>query len=545
MKKTWIRLLAIVTGVVCTLTAFGGCNKKGQVDDSDKTLEVYFYNAGYGKKWFDEMETIFEERTDYEIEVKETTAGAEIESMIKAGGDNTTADLFIVGEPWSRYVALGAKAVSGYDVCLEPIDDVYKSELEGEGLTIEEKILDVHKKYNSYEVLENGEYVEHYYSMPWATGYNGLFYNKTIFERAGLTHAPRTTDELIANCETLQNEIDDKDFYPIMQSAMDEYIEYTVYVWWSQYSTLKGWENFYSAKVNDTAIPDPVSSMGIYDDKGMYASLKVMEELYAPANGYVDKLSESYDYTTAQAKFLKGLGAIMPNGCWLENEMKTASSSADFTGIVPMKTPIVSAISDKLSYWGESDSYYKANLNSTKRAEYDAKLMALVDYVDGVTTTLPSGTTQADADIVAAARKVANVMQTLTMAIPAYATAKDAAKEFMKFFATNEAIEIYVENTNASASPFKFDYESWDGYANASEFAKVRFELLNNSTAFTHAHKFPAAYAGGLPSKVKKYSLAFGSQDASTRLTADEWVQQLKNIAEPKMESILTLAGLN
>ncbi|PWM73349.1 MAG: hypothetical protein DBX59_05135 [Bacillota bacterium] len=540
MRKLWKQVLALTMCAACAIPAVG-CKPK--VDNSSETVEVFAYNAGYGLDWLYAAEKIFEERTNYKMEIKEQGSDA-LEPKIKAG-PKTTTDLFIVGEFWERYINLGSKAVAGYDYCLEPLDDVYNTTLEGEEQTIGEKMWETVNQSYEMEVYENGEYVNHHYAMPWAAGIAGIFYNKDIYAAAELTHEPRTTDELMRYCETLKN----KSVTPFIYSAGDDYFSYTFNIWWAQYETIKGVENFFNGKVSDIAIPDPTTSLGVFDQEGIRETLKVFEEMLHKSKGYVDPLSESYEYTTAQAKFLNGNAAMLPTGDWLENEMKKSSSSLKIGNIVPMKTPIISALSDKLSYWAESGNFTEASktMSEAKRKEYDDKLCAVVDYVDGVTTEKPSFANDKDVEIVRTARKVnTNVAQSHTMVIPVYSTAKEGAKEFLKFMASDEGIALFLNKTSGSALPYDFDLAEYDGYDSLSPFAKQKWEILTTSDFVPPYQVFPTHYLGSFSPRYGSglLGVTFGSQDDAVLKTADQIVQSGKDAFRNRMDVLLKNAGL-
>ena len=533
-------LLGLAFLLALTLTACK--NKNNIIDNSKDTIEIFAYDAGYGLEWLYEMAKKFESKTNYAVVIKTQGTSDVIESMISAGPSNTTTDLFIVGEVWNRYIDKGGKVVSGYDYCLEPLDSVYNTVLSEEGITIKDKMFKTSSNFYKMEVEENGEYVEHYYAMPWASGFSTLMYNKSLFTNSGLLEEPRTTDELMEYCDILKSH----NYTPFIYSAVDDYNEYLAYIWWAQYSTLKGIDNFFNGKVNDLSIPNPTESMKIFDDMGLYNMLRVFEKLINPATNNVDELVESYKYTTAQAKFFSGMGAMMPCGDWLENEMKKSSAALSSENISPMMLPIISALSDKLSYWEETGSYSEVEntISDQKKKEYDEKLRALVDYIDKKTTTLPSGTTNEDVEIVRSARNVRYSIGNLhSMVIPAYATAKQAAKEFLIFMASNEGLEIYLNNTNGCALPYNYDFNSWSGYETSSNFSKKRFELMKNAEYLPFFGRYKTVYLGGLGIKMKNFSLAFGSQDAGTRVTAKQYVDLIKE-DNKNMEYILKTSGL-
>lgn len=564
MKNKKFRIVSLLLACL-SVTSFAACGGgnitgEGQYDqqggegsNKDTAIDIMVYNAGYGIGWLDEMITAFNNTTGskYTIGYNILSSSDNIESILRAGS-LSTYDLYIVGEVWDRYIRLGAKAVAGYDYCLEPLDDVYNSTIEGEGKTVLQKMWPSFSDYYKMEVEENGEYVDHYYAMPWAAGWCGLFYNKNILTAAGLSKEPRTTDELMEYCDTLKaSNADDPNFAPVLYSSAENYIEYMSYVWWGQYSTVKGIDNWRNGKVSDDMIPNAVDSRAIFDDEGLYEMLCVMEEFLTPDNGYVYEYAESLNYTQAQARFFKGQAAFMPNGDWLENEMDMAAESSgtsfDVGQITPMKSPIISALSDKMSYWTETSNYTKAKetMSNAKKAEYDAKLRELVDYVDGLTTK-PAWATNSDIAIMKEARNTHyTIGSTHSMAIPVYSPAKEAAKEFIKFMATNQALEIYMSNTNGCVLPYEYEYSQWSGYETASPFARKRYEIFSNDglkfVPFGGKYSLAVGHARNLV-----YTVDFGSQDAKSRITPAKHIENLKSYYTiAKMGELLEQANLN
>lgn len=543
-KKILCILLAVCTAF--TFAFFAGCKRK--VDNSEKTVEIFAYKAGYGLKWLEEMEKVFESRTDYEIEIREQNSSDVLESMVKTS--KTTVDLFIVGEVWDRYIALGSKAVKGYEYCLEPLDEVYEYTPAGESRPIGEKMWDDYNSFYKMEVVENGVKTEHHYAMPWASGLTAMMYNTALFEIAGLQSEPRTTDELLEYCAALKA----KGILPFMYSAQAGYWEYMFFQWWAQFQTIKGYDNFYNAKVSDNAIPDPTSSMGIFEQDGIYLSMQVIESLIDPAKGYTYSLAEDTAYGDAQALFLRGNkedGAMMPAADWIENEMLSMTGGGIEIGdVMPMNTPVVSALSEKLSYWKESGTYKETQLSEQKRKEYDANLRALVDYVDGKAELPTYGTEEevkADAEIVKAARSVRySIGMTHSCAIPVYATAKVGAKEFLKFMASDEGLKIYLENTNGANLPYDFDVEAWSGYGTLSDFAKKKYDMYENAEWLLMPAKYPSAYLGGLEPvyKTTTFEVALGSRDPQMRKNASRLVDETIAHYKPIMKNVLSFAGL-
>ena len=557
-------LLVFVLSAVCILSGTA-CAPKGTdlsgldpdiaigaetVDNSPNTIEISIYNAGYGVEWLNRCAKEFMKlNSNYKIKAR-VLGNNSVTNQLKAGASNNSVDLFIIGGNLNSLISQGSKVVAGYDVALASLDDVYSSTVAGESVTVESKMYDSVCQTLKCEV-EIGENVEeHYYSMPWGTGYSGIMYNKALFEDAGLYTEPRTTDELIEYCEVLK----DDGTVPFICSAADDYFEYVSMVWWAQYEGQKGIDNFYAGKIHDTADPDANTSIEIFKQEGLREMFKVYEDLLHPDKGYLFEFSETYNYTRAQKFFLTGqkaYGAMIPNGTWLENEMANTTTTATIDNIRPMRTPIMSALSDKMSYWGEEKNFTEMTKDasfSTKRAEYDAKLRALVDYVDGVAAK-PAWATDNDVKIMTEARAYMAGGAGATMSIPVYATATTAAKEFLKFMATDTAIEIYLEATRGSILPFDYDVTGWSKYDTLSEFAKQKFAIMDKSVSVKGEDSYPMYYISALRYdrglKDYNFTITFGSiENRSSIKTADQCIEDAYNAYKNIMGKMLQDSGL-
>lgn len=531
MKKMRISLLAVALAVV-TAFSFTGC-AVGKVDDSDKTVEVLIYNAGYGIDWFNKIADDFKAVTDYNVVTKEVASNDNFESILRAGGSNTTTDLFIVCDAFGRYIDFGSKMVSGYEYCLEPLDDVYNHTPEGESKTIGEKMWKDYRDSYLFDVEIGGKQEQHYYVAPWASGFSGLMYNKKVYADAGLSGTPRTTAELLEYADKVK----ESGKYAFYHSSESGYWEYLFNTWWGQYETLKGVSNFYNAKISDSAIPDAVSSMGIFDQKGILKSLEAVAACLDPSKGYAESTVEALDYATVQARFLNGNGAMMPCGDWLENEMKKISK-VDTSNIMPMRTPVISAIADKLSFAADSETVRETNLR------------ALVDYADGGAkpTYAEESTVDADAAIVSAARKVTYTIGNSHQAvIPVYATAKEGAKEFLKFMYSDKNLAEYMKRTSGSMLPFNIDYKNVDGYSEFSDFAKEKLDIMNSSDWMLFAPGvYPTSYTGNLNPvhRSSPYEICLGSRDANSRTTPASLVAGTKTYYSSRLGKLLQDSGL-
>ena len=187
MKKTVVFMLAAV--LCCSFT---GCTKK--VDNSENTLEIAYYDAGYGYEFIERWGEKFEASHPGVSVVLSKSSDVDPKDLLSAGPGGNSVDLFIHGTVFNSYAYMGEKMLKGYDCVLEPIDDVLESKIDGE--TVYDRFMD------GYEPKKvNG----HYYSFSWATGMTGLVYNATKFDRAGY-EVPNTTDALLKLCGEIKGD---------------------------------------------------------------------------------------------------------------------------------------------------------------------------------------------------------------------------------------------------------------------------------------------------------------------------------------------------
>ena len=133
-------------------------------------------------------------------------------------------------------------------------------------------------------------------------------------------------------------------------------------------------------------------------------------------------------------------------------------------------------------------------------------------------------------------------------AIPAYASAKEGAKEFLKFMATDEGIEIYLNNSLNSTLPFDYDITQWDGYEEMSAIGKRKFEIFEQAIFVPFAHQYKTAYAGGLGAyRITNISFeaAFAAPNKNDRQTADEIINDnIEYWNDTRWNNMLKQAGL-
>ena len=297
MKKTVVFMLAAV--LCCSFT---GCTKK--VDNSENTLEIAYYDAGYGYEFIERWGEKFEASHPGVSVVLSKSSDVDPKDLLSAGPGGNSVDLFIHGTVFNSYAYMGEKMLKGYDCVLEPIDDVLESKIDGE--TVYDRFMD------GYEPKKvNG----HYYSFSWATGMTGLVYNATKFDRAGY-EVPNTTDELLKLCGEIKGDGE----IPFVFSSATGYWTYLRNVWYMQYQGVDGMIDFFNG------IDDGSYSRDIFLQQGRLVSLETLDSLINAEKKYNHGSVNTLTFTQAQAQLILGNGLMMVNGDWLENEMKSVTN---------------------------------------------------------------------------------------------------------------------------------------------------------------------------------------------------------------------------
>lgn len=141
--------------------------------------------------------------------------------------------------------------------------------------------------------------------------YNGMFYNKTIFEENGLK-VPETWDELVALCETLQS----KGIAPITSGGKD--------VW--PINML--WNGFINANEADTT----AFEKGLWTGERKYndpQTLKIFDKMAKYATFY-EKGVNSVDYASVIGRFVAGKAAMLQDGTWQAAQITAADPDFKF-----------------------------------------------------------------------------------------------------------------------------------------------------------------------------------------------------------------------
>ncbi|MBU3158451.1 extracellular solute-binding protein [Clostridium frigoris] len=221
------------------------------------------------------------------------------------------------------------------------------------------------KNYDQNAIKDSSSFNGKVYAIPVSkVSYNGVFYNKTIFEQNKLK-VPQTWDEFMSICKTLQ----DKGIAPLTAGGKD------------------GWPigAIAANAVVSTAISDPTSYM-----KGLWAGNKklndaeslVIFDRLAQLSSYYEKGVMGVDYASVPGRFAAGKAAMLTDGAWQAPQIAKADPNLKF-GYFPM--PSTSKGSDVAQLKGKYDTLFAAS-GKSKNKDAELKWLAFMSEKENYTT---------------------------------------------------------------------------------------------------------------------------------------------------------------
>ena len=493
MKK----LVAILLSITVCLTAFVGC-KGGQnqnkdafgntVTDQSKILDISIWNSGYGVKWINALANQYkQDHPGVAININEKFDQNDFNNSIQASNTNKT-DIYFNYAP--NY--LDKKEF------IEPLDDLLAQTVEGESLTIGQKFGE--KTLSALSIKENGQTKT--YALTYGSGVTGIVYNAVKFEEYGLT-VPKTSNQLMRLLLQIQEETPykgvDENNLPITYAPMCHVSGYSSYLatnWWLQYDGAEEFNKFFtfeSISENETfkASSDKKDISYLKNEvmsEGMQIGLQTLYDTISPQGVTASWSGDAY--STIQYNFIKNDHALLyVCGGWLETELEKTDGfdMSAFNKFKMMPIPVLSDIAYKLSLGDEAT---------------ESDLVALIDYVDGVTTEKPSWATDADVKLVSDAR-FASTGQTssATVVVPKYSKAIELAKDFLKYMYSDAGLKLFAETqrtclnvTPSDANLYaNIDKSTW------STFSKSMYDLSSKraSTGTPQNLNHPIWYNAG------------------------------------------------
>ena len=537
-------------GLLLSVASLSGCGR--DVPDTVETLEVYCVDAGYGSEWcqvlldlFGEQEWVQEKYPNLQIlPLRHNDVATYAANRIDSGANSNTIDLFF-GTFLHSYAGT---RTDGGELIVDLTDSVYNAQVPGEDILYKDKMLDSYYESNRYVDPLNPSAEDKFYYTSWAGGMNGIIYNEEILEQFGCD-VPNTTDELLEICAlVMANEGLDNGRYnggfSFMYSAKDtDYIsDYLLPVWWAQYEGADGYRNFWNG------LSENRCSVNIFRQMGRLYSLEAFADLVNYDTGYVTRSAATYGYMESQTLMLRGNGVFHVNGDWFDIEMQSIREQIEAEGgdqytLKMMRTPVISAIVEKTPSITEAAE--------TAGITADEMLSNVIDAVDAG----EDGYTGIDPDDYQTIRKARSIIHTAgpnhTAVIPSYAAGKDVAVDFLRFMATDIALEAYMRTTLGAGLPFEYDVKTKNPelYASFSAIEQSRVDYFSDPnleiTILPSENAFPLARYGGVDMFINdRYFSTFGVS-GNTVTPQDFYDQTWESWNEPgRWENACSQAGL-
>ncbi len=559
-KRMFTTVMALAMGISACLGATA-CSTGGAGGSDDKqTLQIYIGNYGYGYEWLERCAEAFPKldwvKEKYgEVEVPAPTYNTIKEyaqTMILSGGTANEYDLLFSTASANASVFDTDGSGNPY---YEDLTSLLDEEVPGEKVTLKQKmksdILESEYVVNKMEV-GNANASKHLYGMPWVDGLMGLLYNETAIQEAlGSDVAlPNTTMELVDFSSKLKDSQSskpkDQQIPVYIFSAPEGYWNDVVFVWWAQYEGIEGYHNYFKG----LEAPGTMGQ-GIFAQKGRLYSLQALESIVHVDKGYTHENVNTLDFKTSQSRFMRRGGFMSPNGDWVENEMRLLAGNSQYKDdkIKYMRVPVVSQIVEKLDLYTESVAFN--DLNAEKKEAYDDQLSAIVSAIDANKTyaqakeTIPT-LTEKDYNKVYEARYTTSRIGGHNAYIPAYAQAKDLAKDFLRYLATDEAIKTFMTATNGCTTAYEYDTSKL-GFA-LPAMHESKLAMTKTGYRLSPASSFPLQYYGGLRVYTRLQLVieqAFTSKNPADRWSPDKiWQSDIDYFEDStNWTSLLTKAG--
>lgn len=519
--KFWKRAAVFTIGAAILAGSLTGC---GRTPDSETDLQIHYWRSGYGEAYLNAIIKEFEEEyPQYNVILDVTADNSQLASTIKLGGNFNPVDLYMSVTP-------SAKIRREY---AEPLDDILEFTNPGENKTIGEKY---DQEFLKYMQTEGSDGEKHYYALSYAGGWAGIVYNADVIDGQKF-EVPLTTDEL----EILAIDLDAEGYTPFIHynSTFGGYWEYAFKVWQAQYRGLDFYLNtFYGLKDEEGNSPsynrliDDMDGDGNEDKSdGRWQVLEFMEKIITPT--YVKAGSNSSKFDEAQLEFFNDAAVMMVNGSWLQNEMGNRNKNLKL-----MKMPVLSAIIDRCPSIAD-DTELAAVIRAVDAAGADVNSVPL----EGTGYAI----SEADRAAVYEARNLlSGNFDQHGFIIPNYATAKQAAKDFIKFFYRDSSLVTFI-NTLHILPVIGLDDESLMPDTTAwTQWEKEQTKFFESSIPLMEASGNPSVIfteGGADPFALINFVARFCSR-GTDHMSAQQIWDQMETTFKENWNNYLTNAGL-
>ena len=550
MKKKILKVCAVSMAAL-SITPMVACGGGGMLGGAD-TLQMLVSDFGYGVEWAYDLIDAFKAEEwvqakyprlalpEPTITTVRTQAVSDIESTYAAH------DLYFSCDYASNPMG-ESDGVRYY----ADLTEMYNTTIPGESVTVKDKM------YAQFVEEADRDLGEPFNAMdfPWVNGSYGLLYNKYVVDTyLGASYPmPLTTYDLVKMGKELKKNKNNPELIMIAKKQTG-WTEGAFRIFWGQYSGEQGFRNFMSGKV------DGEYSVEVFKDTGRLRSMEAIEELLWYTNGYVNTDYADKDYGITQAHYLNAEACFMFMGDWFELEMNEFMNDPENAPFINegndfyfLKTPVISSIVEKLDLYTHGTQEY-STLSDTEKGVYNTKLQELVKAVDEGKDKL-EGYSDNDFAIVKEARTCKSTLGGHVAFVPENSDAKDLAKDFLIFMASDKGIETFMKSTKGVSTAFKYqmDYSS-DLFNGFSALQKQR--IKDTSVEDWHVgkgYRTPLTRSGALSdvcteSGQKQLEIEFCSQSSDDRRTAKQIAEAIYNRCAANdcavWKSMLSFAGI-
>lgn len=265
-------------------------------------LEIQYFVGGYGDGWWKEVIGEFKKKYP-DVNIKES-AGSQINEQMKPR--------WIQGNPPDVVYIDGAGSNETQMVLDDQLMDITDwvkdaKNVDGEPLT-------------SNLIAPPQDYSGKNYTIPLVFGSWGTFYDETLFTEKGW-EVPKDWDSFLATSEKIKAD----GVYPYIHTG-----KYPYYVVGGLLNT-----GFVSENGDNPQIlkDQEAAKEGSFKNDAVANTLKKVVDMRE--KGYFDNASFGMNHTDSQMLFLQHKDAMIPNGLWLENEMKKDVPEGFKFGFIP------------------------------------------------------------------------------------------------------------------------------------------------------------------------------------------------------------------
>ncbi len=298
MKK----LMAVLLSAAMTVGMLSGCATDGKTESTDgttgETVSTEVAADSEGKvtvEFFNQKTEIVDilngliaeyEKANPNVHIELTTPADASTVLSSRMASNDTPDIFTQWPNSSFFTQ---------------VDSGYVMDLSGTG------IMDNIQQ----AAREQWKYKDGEYAATMSYNCSGIWYNKDIFEKAGITEIPTTWSKLIADCETLAA----AGYTPFVTSAKETDI------------TDRQLQVFLASSMGDSydEFEADAGAASVDTSKAYAENLNAMAEKMVQIIGYSQSDIIGTDQDSATANFANGEGAMMIGGSWLLASITSAN----------------------------------------------------------------------------------------------------------------------------------------------------------------------------------------------------------------------------